>query len=74
MKTLFNEYEAQNNDGKALSNEIEFAIHPIIVKYWKQGFTLREISMTIIMSVTSLISELILKNAIDMRKKNRMER
>jgi len=74
MKTLFNEYEAQNEDGYNLAQEIEMAIHPVIVKYWKSGFPFREIYSIICLTISTVISELILRNAMDMRKKERMQR
>lgn len=74
MKTLFNEYEAQNEDANKLEEEIEAAIHPIIMKYWKSGFTFREILAVIQITISTMVSIMILSNAADMMKKQRMEK
>ena len=60
IKPMYNEDERYTDDANELSQEVALAIRPIMEKYHKQGFKMREISQ-IAASEVSLIelSELI---------------
>ena len=43
MKSLFNRYEAYNEVGRLVSNELQAAIDPVIKKWAKKGYKVNDI-------------------------------
>jgi hypothetical protein len=66
-KKLFNEYEAMNDDGLRLSDEILKAIEPIARKYEHEGYLLRDMQVIIVGVASYMMSEHILMSAIGKR-------
>ena len=70
-KSFFNEYEAFNQEANDLCNEIGNIISPIIHKYYMNGFPLREIGTVIHSEISLIISEKILRYAMQKVKEER---
>ena len=43
MKSLFNRYEAYNEVGRLVSNELQAAIDPVMEKWAKKGYKVNDI-------------------------------
>ena len=73
MKTLFNEKETYNDDGRKLCNEIEYAVRPIIKKLYDNGYKAREIENIAINSIQFEIAMQTLTKQADRAKKKTMK-
>lgn len=67
MKSLFNEYWAQNDDGRELSDKVYHAVTPIISEYLEKGFAPWEIEQIAIHLITVISSERRLKHGFEVR-------
>ncbi len=60
-KTLFTEQEFFNETGKQINSEIMLAMRPIIRKFVKQGYRVREICSLIMKASICLEAEFVLE-------------
>jgi hypothetical protein len=68
MKSLFNEYEAINREGRKLGVSIEKAINPIVQEWAFYGYSIRDIEAILIANVTVICAEKRLVNAVYKKK------
>ena len=66
---LYNEYEAKTSIGQELADEVYEALLPIVTNWKQKGYKLREIQTVIDSELMLMISEEVLKNAQEKRKK-----
>lgn len=71
MKSLFNQYEAMNEDGCRLARDFEDVIEPVILRFVNEGYSLREISATCFNTLDAMLCEKLLLKGIRMRQKER---
>lgn len=69
MKTLFNKYESYNKVGGLVSIEIQEAVSPIMRKWAKKGYSVKNIESIIIDNVGMESTLIRAEKAIQMRKK-----
>ena len=72
MKRLYtDEYEVHTDDGNEFCREVEKSLYPIVKKWVDNGYSVREILSSLVMSSTAITSELALKRAMNKRKENK---
>lgn len=68
-KTLFNEYEAMNEEAHKLDVEVRDALLPIIDKWLGQGYSTIELDQLISSIISVELSERRIRNAMKMRRR-----
>lgn len=68
MKPLFNEYEAYNEEGGQVSDEIQKALFPIMKKWAEKGYSVKDIEAIVIDNVAVESAFIRAKRALQMRK------
>ena len=70
-KSLFNEYEAYTPEGRALTNEIQAALEPIIKKWADMGYLVNNIESISIDTVAMVSNIEIMTRAARLQKERR---
>ncbi len=70
-KRLFNHYEAMNDNGHALFDEIRKLFSPILDDLSSEGISTRDIQLVAEGAIQSLVAEKTLMIAMEKRKKNK---
>ena len=77
MKTFFNEYNAfqmlDNEDAQLLVNTVDPFLKSVMKIFVDKGYNPREISHWIMLSVSGIEAETVLRNAMDMRREERQK-
>ena len=71
MKSLFNEYEAMEEEANELDNEARPFIGTLIKKWIDKGYLTRDIELVLYNVIATESSFLILKRAMDKKKEER---
>lgn len=66
--SLFNQYEAFTETARALSDEVEAVLRPIIDRYARDGALYREIGVVINSTADAIIAEAVVRKALVMRR------
>jgi len=61
MKSLLNDYWAYTEESQELDNDLSNAIKPIFNKFIEKGFNAREISHFMMIVISAIESEIVLK-------------
>jgi len=72
MPSLYNsEYEMLNDNGEELCRELKDIIDPLLHKYMRLGYPLREIDSVICEDIHVAICEMLLRKSIDISRAKR---
>ena len=71
MKSLFNKYEAYNEVGRIVNDEIQKALEPIIAKWAFKGYSIIDIESVAISSIITIDCILRLEKSMRMIKQEK---
>jgi hypothetical protein len=68
---LVNYYNALNDEGSRLSRAVEAAVRPTLTEWVHRGYSAQEIRGIALQSLDGILSEIVLRRALDKRKVER---